>query len=624
MAKSGAFPRSFVTALLCNNLSDAVSTSEVILNSRVAPKAQWHDGDYASHVVQFYSDDDFLVDALGRFVGLALGAGDTALVVATQAHRDALENRLERRGFDVPSAAERGRYIALDAAQVLSQFMSHGMPDLARFHEVIGGVITVAREAAEPGHRLVVFGEMVALLWSQGQREAAIQLERLWNDLASSHSFSLRCAYPLTGFDQDSHGKQFLQICAEHSAVIPDEAYSNLVNDEERLRNISYLQQRAQALATEKAEREQAESSLRLREAELTDFLENAAEGVQRVGSDQKIRWANRTLLRMLGYSADEYAGHPLIDFHVDQDRCRELWQRLLAREDVNDFPAELRCRDGSTRHVLINSNALWINGEFVHTRCFIRDVTEQKQAEDALRESEARLRRAKEELEVQVQQRTAALRQLSARILVLQDSERRRIARELHDSLGQYLAVLKLNLELLRGQPHKAELWAQSEKLMESCISETRTLSYLLHPPLMDEGGLAPAARWYVEGFATRSGLRIKFRVPDDLPRLHHDREVALFRILQEALTNVHRHARAHEINIEISCDAETLVLAVTDDGRGINADQLRRFGESGVGMGVGLTGIRERVREVGGVLTMESSSKGTVIRVSVPIQEA
>ena len=345
---------------------------------------------------------------------------------------------------------------------------------------------------------------MVALLWAEGNSEAAIRLEELWNDLAHTHSFSLHCAYPITSFNRDEDGEPFLKICAAHSAVIPDESYTALSTDEERLRGISHLQQKVQALETVKAERTYAQNSLRSKQSELADLLENAVEGVQRVGADQKILWANRALLHLLGYSPVEYVGHSFSEFHVDENVFAEYWRRLMRGEDIYDCPAELRCQDGSVKQVQIYSNGLWENGEFVHTRCFVRDVTEQKRAEQALRESEANLRLANDRLESQVEQRTAALRQLSTRVLTLQDAERRRIARELHDSLGQYLVGLKLNLDMLRQAPDQAGLWTQSQELMEQCVSEIRTLSYLLHPPMIDDVGLASAARWFVDGHRT------------------------------------------------------------------------------------------------------------------------
>jgi signal transduction histidine kinase len=202
-----------------------------------------------------------------------------------------------------------------------------------------------------------------------------------------------------------------------------------------------------------------------------------------------------------------------------------------------------------------------------------------------------------------------------------LQDSERRRIARELHDSLGQYLVALKLNVEILRQSPAREDLWAQCSELMDRCVAEVRTLSYLLHPPTMDAVGIASAARWYIEGFGLRSGLKINLDVPADPVRLGDATELALVRVLQEALTNVHRHSGASEAGVLIQKSTGQVILEVRDNGRGIQPAMLDRFRESGAGVGVELISMLERARELGGKLHLESSAAGTLVRISVPI---
>jgi PAS domain S-box-containing protein len=588
----------------------------------LAPITLWHDHDPSGHVVQFYADDTFLLDALSRFIGTALGGGDAAIVIATKEHRDGLAQRLKERGLDLNKAHAHGRYVTLDAAETLTRFMVNGEPDEIRFTELVGGLLAAAKTSvAGETRRVAAFGEMVALLWAAGNPRAAIRLEQLWNDLAKQHSFALRCAYPMGAFDKAEHAETFLQICGEHFGVIPSEGYTELIGEDDRLRGITILQQRSQALEHEKAERREAQESLQRRESELAEILENAIEGVQQVGPDQQILWANRALLDLLGYTAEEYVNRSLAEFHVHRQVFSEFWQKLMRKEDIYDYAAELRCKDGSVKNVLIHSNGLWEGDRFVHTRCFVRDVTEHKRMERELRQSEARLRLAKDELESVVEERTAALQRLSSQLLSVQDSERRGIARELHDSLGQYLVGLKLNVDMLRRAPGREELWSQSEELMQRCISEIRTLSYLLHPPTMDEAGLASAARWYVEGFGQRSGLNVTLDAPSDLGRLPDSVELALFRVLQEALTNVHRHSGATAADILMLVDDNQLILEVKDNGRGMQAEMVSRFRATGAGMGVGLTSIRERVRELGGRLKLESNAGGTFLRVTIPI---
>lgn len=241
------------------------------------------------------------------------------------------------------------------------------------------------------------------------------------------------------------------------------------------------------------------------------------------------------------------------------------------------------------------------------------KEVFDGKQIEETLRRTLA-------DLQETLEQRTSALRQLSARLLSLQDIERRRIARELHDDLGQYLVGLKLNVDMLRESPRRERLWDETEELMQQCIGEVRTLSYLLHPPTMDEAGFVSAARWYVEGFGQRSGVRVTLDAPEELERLPDPIELALFRVLQEALTNVHRHSGASRAYVAITQDKAHIRMEVRDNGRGMPTDLLRQFDATGAGMGVGLAGVRERARELCGKLIIESDQNGTMLAIEIP----
>jgi len=216
------------------------------------------------------------------------------------------------------------------------------------------------------------------------------------------------------------------------------------------------------------------------------------------------------------------------------------------------------------------------------------------------------------------------SLRTLAARLLRLQDDERRRFSRELHDSIGQYLAAVKMNLavagEAAPGNPALAE----AVDLVDKASGETRTISYLLHPPLLDEAGLPSAVKWYVEGFARRSGVRIQMDFAKDLGRLSSPVEIALFRVIQEALTNIHRHAQTDRAEIQISRSNRHVFLHIRDFGKGMSARALERFRQSSGPTGVGLAGMRERIAELGGHLDLDSDSTGTSIEVSVPVPPA
>jgi len=215
------------------------------------------------------------------------------------------------------------------------------------------------------------------------------------------------------------------------------------------------------------------------------------------------------------------------------------------------------------------------------------------------------------------------ATRQLSGRLLTLQDDERRRIARALHDSLGQFLTALKMNLSLLStADETNAKLAAECSQIVDQCLTETRTISHLLHPPLLDEAGFAPAARWYVDGFAQRSKIKANLNLPPELPRLHRDVEVALFRALQEALTNVHRHSGSSAVDICIDLDKERVRLEIMDNGRGIPEERLNLITDD-ARAGVGIAGMRERARELGGSLDIKSDATGTRVLVTIPLHQ-
>ncbi len=220
-----------------------------------------------------------------------------------------------------------------------------------------------------------------------------------------------------------------------------------------------------------------------------------------------------------------------------------------------------------------------------------------------------------------------AGLHQLSARLLYLRDEEQRRIARELHDSTGQYLAALGMNLAWLKEQavslePQSHAILEESSEIVQRCTQEIRDFSYLLHPPTLDEYGLASALRWYVERFARRSGIQVSLELPEDLRRLSHDEEIALFRVVQECLTNVHRHSGSPTARIRIVQDGKSLSLEITDEGHGFQAARAETS-EGGARMGVGLLGMRERMSSLGGELRIESDGHGTTVRAHLPLEE-
>jgi PAS domain S-box-containing protein len=305
---------------------------------------------------------------------------------------------------------------------------------------------------------------------------------------------------------------------------------------------------------------------------------------------------------------------------------------------ETHDAEVHIERPDGSRIVVIVNIAPLKDDrGEITGAiNCFY-DVTERKQADEALRESVAERRRAEEALrenEVQlrlineklesvVQKRTASLRHLSAKLMRSQDEEHRRIARNLHDSLGQYLTSIKMNLESLRraDAPNKNEVLSSALESVEQSIAETRTLSFLLHPPLLDEVGFASAARWYTDEFAKRIGIKVKLDLPEGVDRLPELAGIALFRILQESLTNVHRHSGSSAVEVHLKASEHEAVFTVRDFGRGIPAQLIQGSQTNGDRFGVGLSGMRERVNDLGGKFELQSGAEGTAITVSIPL---
>jgi signal transduction histidine kinase len=228
-------------------------------------------------------------------------------------------------------------------------------------------------------------------------------------------------------------------------------------------------------------------------------------------------------------------------------------------------------------------------------------------------------------QLESAILARTAELQNLSQRLLKVQDEERRKLARDLHDSTGQTLAALKIGISFLqdscRQDSSTLSLIADVEALANQAIDEIRTTSYLLHPPLLDEVGFRSAAEWYVEGFAKQSGISVTMDLAIDRTRLPIAIETALFRVLQEALTNVHRHSGASRVSICFRRQTGTAILEVRDFGRGIAPERLARLREASAETGVGMAGMRERLNELNGRVEIESDDHGTTIRAIAPL---
>jgi len=584
-------------------------------------------GSSRPHAVQFYSNDEYLIAQVSRSIGIALMSGEAAIVIATPSHRDALAKRLitEVPGFH--QAVTDGRYVTMDAAETLAQFMIDGCPDPERFMRVVGSAVAKAsRSTKKKNSGVAAFGEMVAILWDQGNKNATIRLEQLWNVLLEKYPVSLLCAYPMQSFSSLQDGDSFLSICGEHSHVVPDNTRSaESSNEDAQMRDIARLQQRTAALEKELQWRSHEERFRRFVEA-VQDYA------IFMLDTKGDVSTWNPGAERMKGYKPSEIIGKHFSVFYPEQDiqsgkPAMEL--EVATREGrFEDEGWRLR-KDGSRFWANVVITAVrGQDGELLGFGKVTRDSTERMEAQRALDRANQELRREivdRKLAEQKLAESERSLRSLSLHLLRSQDEERRRIGRDLHDSLGQILTAIKMNLQSLSPGRSDGDRIARCVSLADNCIKEIRTMSYLLYPPMLEELGLCSAVPWYLDGFAARSGIRVNLEVSDKFGRLPRDAELALFRVLQEALTNVHRHSGSQIAHVKLLTEDGWYILEVRDEGRGL-PDKIASGSAAGnhLSSGVGLRGMDERIRQLRGRLDLTSTQSGTILRASVPVESS
>jgi PAS domain S-box-containing protein len=363
--------------------------------------------------------------------------------------------------------------------------------------------------------------------------------------------------------------------------------------------------------------RKQAEKAA----AALAAIVESSDDAIVSKDLDGIVTSWNKGAERLFGYTAEEAIGQSVTRLIPPErlDEEPDILEHIRNGESIEHYETIRRRKDGKDLDISLTVSPVRDSqGRVIGASKIARDISDRKRAEEALQ-------RAHDELESLVQRRTASLRRLSSYLLHVQDEERRRIARDLHDSAGQYLAAVKMNLAQLDGPDltNAKTVLAESNQLLDTCLAEIRTISHLLHPPMLDESGLASAATWYVEGFTKRSGIQIELEISPRLERLPTDVEMVLFRALQESLTNVHRHSQSPKVEIRIELENGQATLAVRDYGRGITPQQLGAI-SGGSDFGVGLTGMRERVNELGGIFEVLLENPGTSVRVTLPVAKA
>jgi PAS domain S-box-containing protein len=352
-------------------------------------------------------------------------------------------------------------------------------------------------------------------------------------------------------------------------------------------------------LLSDLADHIKTEVALRDSESQLRAVFENALDAMLLLDDSRRVLDANGSAQELFGYGPGELRTMRW-DKLIPANRIPEVdenWQRLMD-EGTKRGEIEVLRANGCTRLVSFSSRANIRPGKHLIT---LRDITDHRVAEDSLRS-------------------------LSQRLVRLQDDERRRIARELHDSIGQYLAALGMHLDVIVGAsdrlPERARKSAtEAVEICRNSSADIRTISYLLHPPLLDEVGLVPALEWYVSGFSERSGVTVTCEIGDIGKSLPKELNTTLFRIIQEALANIHKHASSKDAKIRLRGDDEEVVLEISDSGIGIDPERLRNGRDGANGFGVGITGMRERVRQLRGTLEIESANPGTLIRATLPV---
>ena len=362
---------------------------------------------------------------------------------------------------------------------------------------------------------------------------------------------------------------------------------------------------------------QQSNSDLAQKNQELDAIVQTAPDIIFSRQADGARDYVSSRFYEYTGAEPGSAIGLGWMEYVHPEDKERSLahWMRCVQSGETYESEYRLRSADGQYRWFRARAIPLR-NPEGIIVKWYgtCSDIHDSKLLEQSIRDNAI-------ELERMVDLRTAELRRLSSRLMTMQDEERRRIAREIHDGLGQELAAAKMILDGILSKdssPSIRQAAADASELVDRAIKQVRTISHLLHPPLLDEVGLVSALRWYLEGLSDRSGIEVHLEVtPSDLGRLKPDIETAIFRIIQEALTNMFRHSGARNGSVSLVEQEGRIVVTVRDDGKGIEEQVIQLRPES---VGVGIGGMRQRVSELGGSLRLANANPGTIVEVVIP----
>jgi PAS domain S-box-containing protein len=382
---------------------------------------------------------------------------------------------------------------------------------------------------------------------------------------------------------------------AETLAARAASAIQNAQLFEQSQRYVAELEERI-------GERKQAEMALRESEERYRELFENARDAIYVHDLDGNYIRINRAAERLSGYRRDEIIGHNFTEF-VAPDHIRHVRESFcskLAKKGETTYEVDVIAKDGRRVPVEVSSRAIYENGVLVGVQGMARDITERKIAQDALQ-------------------------MFSRQLIEAQEDERRRIARELHDQIGQVLTAVKMGLHSVQQVCNSSEARSNVKDNMEAvdeALRLVRDLSVDLRPPVLDDLGLVTALRWYIDRYARRTGLHVELMIdlPDEGERFLRELETASFRIAQEALTNIVRHANATEIVVQLAKDKNELLLSIKDNGVGFDLDRLRKRAPRAATLG--LVSMQERAHAAGGTVEIESEiSKGTEVIFRLPL---
>jgi PAS domain S-box-containing protein len=573
------------------------------------PTPEGGDTNGSAHVVQFYDDEAFPLDAIGRFVGPALGAGEACLIIATAPHRAQIAEQLAARGFNLSALSEQGRYVALDAAETLSRFMVDGWPDEKRFVEVVGATVARAVAAGQVPH-VHAFGEMVALLCAEGRPEAAIRLEELWNDLAKTLSFSLLCAYPLGVFRGQASGLTLLRICGAHWRAFPSEG----LNDHcDRLGFIVGPQEKTQAIETQAM-------GVELAQARLAAIIECSDDAIVSKSLDGIVTSWNPAAERMFGWTSAEAVGRHITLIIPRERRAEEdeVISRIRRGEMVDHFDTIRIAKDGRLLNISLTVSPIRDSeGRIVGASKIARDVTERKRLEA----------------------------DLSNKLLELAEGDRRKdeflamLGHELRNPLAAVRnAVVTARLDPSRRDRALDIAYRQTDQLAR-LVDDLLDVARITHGRMtlrMETvrlaGVLDRAAETTRDLVEARAHL-LTLALPDEPLHVNGDPS-RLEQVVVNLITNAAKYTEpGGRIEVMARREGEQAVVRVRDNGVGIAPEMLPRVfdlfaqGHRGParvegGLGIGLTVVQRLVELHGGrvEVTSEGLGRGSEFRVSFP----